>query len=98
LGVSSRTLHRAFLRDYGMAPMSMLRRTRLRAARRLLQLAGPGITVTTVALDCGFAHLGRFSQEYSRQFGEAPSETLRCARLRFQVPAQGLMESTASAG
>ncbi len=50
-------------------------------------MAAPGTTVTMVALDCGLAHLGRFSQEYSRKFGEAPSETLRRARLRYQPPA-----------
>ena len=88
--MSSRTLHRAFLRDYGMAPMSMLRRIRLRAARKRLETAGPETTVTMVAFDCGFTHLGRFSQEYSRQFGEPPSDTLRQARLTYRPLAPDL--------
>jgi len=87
LAVSSRTLHRAFLRDHGMAPMAMLRSIRLQAARNLLETASSGTTVTMVALDCGFAHLGRFSLEYARRFGESPSETLRQARSRYRPPA-----------
>nr|WP_289711683.1 helix-turn-helix domain-containing protein [Escherichia coli] len=40
----------------------------------------PGCRVrnlTELALDFGFAHLGRFAEQYRRQFGELPSETLR---------------------
>jgi transcriptional regulator GlxA family with amidase domain len=81
-GVSHRTLHRVFLRHYGVSPMTWLRRARLEAARRTLEASAPGTTVTRVALDCGFAHLGRFSIEYAKQFGVSPSETLRQARQR----------------
>ncbi|MBE1043174.1 helix-turn-helix domain-containing protein, partial [Escherichia coli] len=43
-------------------------------------LEDPGCRVrnlTELALDFGFAHLGRFAEQYRRQFGELPSETLR---------------------
>jgi len=33
--------------------------------------------VTQIALAHGFTHMGRFSVEYQRQFGESPSVTLR---------------------
>jgi len=82
LGVSSRTLHRMFRRTYGMSPMSLVRRERLTSARQRLEASSPRTTVTGVALDCGFTHLGRFSQDYARQFGESPSVTLRRARRR----------------
>jgi len=82
LGVSSRTLHRVFTRQYGLSPMLVLRLMRLATARQRLQSPEPGTTVTTAAFDSGFAHLGRFSQEYARRFGESPSETLRRARQR----------------
>lgn len=37
-------------------------------------------TVTTVALDYGFTHLGRFSEFYKATFGVPPSESLRAGR------------------
>lgn len=40
----------------------------------------PGDTVTSVALDCGFSHLGDFSGAYLRHYGERPSDTLARAR------------------
>jgi transcriptional regulator GlxA family with amidase domain len=76
-GVSDRSLHRLVRRQFGVPPMALLRRARLARARAMLQTSGPGMTVTVVALDCGFSHLGRFSTEYARRFGERPSQTLR---------------------
>ena len=81
-GISSRTLNRVTRREAGLSPMALLRRARLAQARRDLDMPGPATTVTRVALDCGFTHLGRFSLEYARQFGEPPSATLRRARRR----------------
>jgi transcriptional regulator GlxA family with amidase domain len=88
LGLSSRTLHRVARRDLGVSPMSLLRRARLVRARAELDAALPGTTVTRVALDCGFTHLGRFSQEYVKRFGERPSETLHRARGRQSASAR----------
>lgn len=79
-GVSPRTLHRAFARHYGAPPIAHLRRARLQSVRRHLQAAGPGETVTSVAFDWGFSHLGRFAAYYAACFGERPSETLRRRR------------------
>jgi AraC-like DNA-binding protein len=78
VGVSTRSLSRAFHERHGMGPIGFLRRRRLEAARRDLIDAEPGETdVTRVALRYGFAHLGRFAVDYRRMFGESPSETLR---------------------
>jgi transcriptional regulator GlxA family with amidase domain len=82
LGLSSRTLHRVLRRDLGVSPMRLLRRVRLAQARADLEAAGRETSVTGVAFDCGFNHLGRFAGEYTRRFGESPSETLRRARRR----------------
>ena len=38
--------------------------------------AQPGESVTEIAMQWGFTHMGRFSIEYRRRFGESPSETL----------------------
>jgi transcriptional regulator GlxA family with amidase domain len=82
VGLSSRTLHRVVRRELGVSPMRLLRRARLAQARADLERPARETSVTSVAYDCGFAHLGRFSQQYARQFGESPSDTLRRARRR----------------
>ena len=97
LGLSTRTLHRVVRREFGVSPMLLLRKARLAQARAELDAPGPGATVTTVALDCGFTHLGRFAQEYARQFGEPPSETLRRARRREAEAATGIAAAASTA-
>ncbi len=86
LGLSCRTLHRLVLREFGVAPMQLVRQARMAEARATLETARPGASVTRVAHDCGFAHLGRFSVEYARHYGESPSQTLRRARARRVRP------------
>lgn len=84
LGLSNRTLHRVVRRELGLSPMLLLRRVRLAQARADLEAPTPRTSVTDVAFDCGFNHLGRFAGEYARRFGESPSETLRRARRRME--------------
>ena len=60
--------------------MAFVRSTRLALARDRLQEGRPGATVTCVAQECGFDHLGRFSVAYAKRYGETPSETLRKKR------------------
>jgi AraC-like DNA-binding protein len=77
LRVSRRTLHRAFHDAVGLGPIAYLRRKRLCAAQRTLRNCDPiKTTVTQVALEHGFANLGRFCGEYYSQFNEYPSRTL----------------------
>ncbi len=77
-GVSKRTLHLAFQMNFGLAVMAFVRQHRLdRANRQLLDGDVESTTVTSVAMNCGFQHLSRFSAIYRDQFGEYPSETLR---------------------
>ncbi len=77
VGVGLRSLQLAFQKLRGMGPRDVLNDIRLQRARLLLTKPKEGDTVTSIALDCGFSHLGRFSQAYRRAFGESPSETLR---------------------
>lgn len=48
---------------------------RLAEARRRLACVSAAVRVSTVALDCGFRHFGRFSASYRAAFGESPVET-----------------------
>jgi AraC-like DNA-binding protein len=96
-GLSSRTLNRVVRREFGLSPMAVLRKARLAQAHADLQAAAPGATVTSVALDSGFNHLGRFSLDYAREFGESPSETLRRARRMRRAPAFERAESRCGA-
>ncbi|MEH0982491.1 AraC family transcriptional regulator [Micromonospora sp. CPCC 205556] len=77
LGVSVRTLQECFRRELRTTPTAYLRACRLDAVHQALRAAGPGASVTAVALRHGFAHLGRFAGEYRARFGESPSATLR---------------------
>ncbi len=76
-GVSLRSLYAGFREHRGLSPMAYLRAVRLERVRHdLLNVAAVG-SVSTAAMRWGFTHLGRFSAEYRRAFGECPGETLR---------------------
>ncbi|MCM0612070.1 helix-turn-helix transcriptional regulator [Marinobacter sediminum] len=86
-GVSKRTLGYLFLHTYGITPMAFLKQERLKKARMLLQHADPSrTTVTSIAQECGFAHMGQFSLDYKRQFSESPSDTLLQSRTGERSP------------
>ena len=74
-GCSRSVLFEAFNRYRNHTPMQFLMSRRLEGARSLL-LSGSDQTVTSIAHDCGFRHLGRFAGAYRERFGETPSETL----------------------
>jgi AraC-like DNA-binding protein len=78
LGVPVRTLQDHVRSAYGSTPSALLHEARLQQAQRLL-LTGTAETdtVTAIAQQCGFGHLGRFSGEYRARFGETPAQTLR---------------------
>lgn len=76
-GVSERTLQYAFKEHFGISPKRYLMNMRLNAVRKAFAGAVPGeVTVTDVAHRFGFWHMGQFSADYRRFFGELPSETL----------------------
>lgn len=82
VGVGLRSLQLAFLEVRAMGPRDVLLQMRLERAHDRLQSAGPSDTVTSIALDSGFAHLGRFPAAYRIAFGELPAETLARSRRR----------------
>jgi AraC-like DNA-binding protein len=77
-GVTARALQSGFRKHLDMRPMEYLREVRLRRAHDHLRAAqSDAVTVSLVAAEWGFPHLGRFAARYQQRFGEAPSATLR---------------------
>lgn len=76
--MSPRSLYSVFRHHTGTSPMQFILRRKLeRVHQQLVDRGTPDTSVTAIALDHGFSHLGRFSSQYRRQYGELPSETLR---------------------
>jgi AraC-like DNA-binding protein len=77
-GREVRTLQRCFRQYFDFTISDYLKNVRLDAAHRALSAARPGEeTVTSIAANSGFTHLGRFSVEYKKHFGESAFETLQ---------------------
>ena len=77
LHVSERTLRYGFQEIFGIGPKAYLQTHRLHGVRRQLKLTSPGeTTVMAIAYQWGFWHLGQFSQDYKKMFGELPSVPL----------------------
>jgi AraC-like DNA-binding protein len=79
-GVPGRTLIQHFRDFKDTSPMRYLRIARYEKVREALSRAEPEESITEIAARWGFGHLGRFSVEYRRCFGESPSQTLRRRR------------------
>jgi AraC-like DNA-binding protein len=76
-GVPGRTLFKHFETFRGMSPMEYLRAARFERVREALQSGQVTGNITHLATAWGFSHMGRFSAEYRKRFGERPSETLK---------------------
>ena len=74
---SIRTISRGFVKKHGIPPMAFIKARRMDAAYLDLLGAEPDTTtVTQVAINYGFAHVGKFAIEYRKTFGESPSASL----------------------
>lgn len=70
-GLSRSTVYRLFEPHGGVA--GYIRRLRLqRAYRRLSEPAGRSTTISSIAVDCGFASLASFSRTFSEAYGLSP--------------------------
>ena len=86
-GVGLRTLQRCFAAQFQISPTDYIKAQRLNAVRRELVAIDPiHCRVTDVALRNGLSHLGRFSADYKRFFGELPSVTLSARRSSVLRP------------
>src|SRR5437868_4550920 len=79
-GVARRTLNKHFQDFIGETPRGYLRRLRLERVHTRLAAAEGRASVTDIATAAGFTHFGRFSADYRKLYGEAPSQTLTRAR------------------
>jgi AraC-like DNA-binding protein len=76
-GVGLRYLQRSIRTYFDVTITELLESIRMEAAQRDLSTLCPEeSTVTQVALNNGFSHLGRFSVKYQQHYGEKPSEVL----------------------
>jgi AraC family transcriptional regulator, ethanolamine operon transcriptional activator len=82
IGTSPRKLDYCFNDVLGISPKRYLRLVRLNGVRRDLKSRAheARVKVQDVAARWGFWHLSEFSRDYSAQFGELPSQTLRNAQ------------------
>ena len=77
VGVSSSSLNRIFLSEFGIPPKSYIRSRCLSAARDALACVSPEAKVSDIANRWGFWHMGQFARDYRRMFGELPSDTFK---------------------
>ena len=76
-GVGLRSLQAAFRAQLAVSPSGWLRNRRLDHVHDALKSAEPHCaSVTRIAFDWGFGHLGEFAAAYRQRFGVRPSETL----------------------
>ncbi len=76
VGMSSRQVHRLFLRHVGKSPHDYLLERRLGTAWRLLVEQGSKLQVKEIAFSCGFNSLAYFSNCFRKAYGVAPSSLL----------------------
>jgi AraC-like DNA-binding protein len=74
VGISHRSLQRGFQVLFGMTVMRYFRQQRLIQAEQLLRQGNQ--TVTEVAMQVGYGHLGHFASAFKRQFGITPRQCL----------------------
>lgn len=74
-GVTRVKLFEVFRKYFGVPPMAYLKRIRFDGARQALLREPSNGNVSAVAMAWGFKHLGRFSIEYKKMYGESPSTT-----------------------
>ena len=78
--VSERTLEYAFRERYNLSPKNYTLLHRMNNVRKQLRKENQKKhTVSEIARQHGFWHMGQFSSDYKKMFAELPSETLKAA-------------------
>jgi transcriptional regulator GlxA family with amidase domain len=78
VGIPARCLQISFLKSFGISMKAYAHALRFNGVRRDLIAACPAEqSVKAIARHWGFCHMGRFSINYRRWFGECPVQTLK---------------------
>lgn len=75
-GVAPRTFYREFVAQIGFSPRQTVQLYQLTATRKALLLADSVESIAKTARNNGLTHMGQFSTNYKKVFGERPSETV----------------------
>jgi len=76
--ISERTLINLFRTELGLTPMAYVKGHRLYGVHRdLWRATSSTASVSDIANNWGFWHMGQFAADYRKMFGELPSETLK---------------------
>ncbi len=75
-GVNAVKLGSSFKEFSGTTPLGYLKQVRLDKAREQLMKGCSKKNISSIAMDVGFNHLGRFSIEYKNAFSESPTDTV----------------------
>jgi AraC family ethanolamine operon transcriptional activator len=95
VGVTRRCLEIGFKEVAGVSPQTFMQRSLLNKLHRELLHADPAYhNVTNIALNFGFAELGRTAGRYRELFGELPSKTLASNAQRRVVRYLDLLDGT----
>lgn len=76
-GISRKILARIFKKKLNTTLQSYIRYYRLQCIYNELLKSNKDANITNIALKWGISHLGRFSVEYKKLFGESPSNTIK---------------------
>ena len=71
-GISRSYLYKVF--SHGPSVMELLKRRRLEAARAMIEFRRDKLTLTSVAMACGFSSSSEFSRLFKLEFGIKPSD------------------------
>ena len=78
LGISERSLHHSFKKNYGISPKQYLMYLRMHSIKQELLLASAYETqISTIIEKYAFFNHSTFTQAYKNMFGELPSHTLQ---------------------
>ena len=77
LNVSERTLLYAFKKRFDMGPKVFMKILRLNHVHHLLNQDNGKDSISAIARESGFWHMGQFHVDFKSFFGELPSETIR---------------------